>query len=171
MCVQWRWFSDNIWHDVVPAVLDDGMTAVTMGCGPPQCSDVSLHLYFPNANITWGIENVRVVVHMALAFWGCWGNMSLEMPTYEYNYHIHSRAPVDNLTHYHVGSLGTMILSDKVSMLFTFRAFLFGHVSNVWLHGAPEPSGESAHVRTSASVKLVSQHCNHKSQIRARLTS
>jgi len=100
ICVQWRWFSDNIWHDVVPAVLDDGMTAVTMGCGPPQCSDVSLHLYFPNANITWGIENVRVVVHMALAFWGCWGNMSLEMPTYEYNYHIHSRALVDNLTHY-----------------------------------------------------------------------
>ena len=66
-----------------------------------------------------GIENVRVVVHMALAFWGCWGNMSLEMSTYEYNYHIHSRALVDNLTHYHVGSLGTMILSDKVSMLFT----------------------------------------------------
>ena len=88
---------------------------------------------FPNANITWGIENVRVVVHMALAFWGCWGNMSLEMPTYEYKDHIHSRALVDNLTHYHVGSLGTMILSDKVSMLFTFRAFLFGHVSNVWL--------------------------------------
>ena len=144
---------------------------------------------FPNANIIRGIENVRVVVHMALAFWGCWGNMSLEMPTYEYNYHIQSRAPVDNLTHYHVGSLGTRILSDKVSMLFTFRAFLFGHVSNVWLHGAPEPSGESAHARASASVKPVSQHCNiprnrdicfislycvqliFKSQIRERLTS
>ena len=126
---------------------------------------------FPNANITWGIENVRVVVHMALAFWGCWGNMSLEMPTYEYNYHIHSRAPVDNLTHYHVGSLGTMILSDKVSMLFTFRAFLFGHVSNVWLHGAPEPSGESDHVRTSASAQTGFAALCHKSQIRERLTS
>ena len=36
----------NIWHDVVPAVLDDGMTAVTMGCGPSSVQRCFLALVF-----------------------------------------------------------------------------------------------------------------------------